>query len=135
MHMPLRGFEHYICVLRPQHGQGRKSKNQSLKNLFGIYGQACPLLTSSPCHCISISLYRYVCVCVSLPPLSLSLCVCAPPSLPLSHNLSPTSLYLPQYPSLHHTLSLSLSLPPSPSIVVGHPSPSLSHTIILQYLH
>lgn len=57
------------------------------------------------------SLSIAMCVCVSLPPLSLSLCVCAPPSLPLSHNLCPTSLYLPQYPSLHHSLSLSIASP------------------------
>ena len=84
MHMPLRGFEHYIWVLRPQHGQGRKYKTQSLANIFGIYGYTCALLTIPLCltHWPSLPLYFHI---------SLSLCVCVcvfPPSL--SDNLPPS---------------------------------------------
>ena len=87
IHVPLRGFEHEIWVLRPQHGQGRKPKTQPLKNIFGIYGYACPLLTNPLflTHYPSLPLYSHisqslcVCVCVCVFPLSLSY----PPSLSL----------------------------------------------------
>ena len=77
------------------------------------------LLTGPPYLCISISHYLYVYVCVFPPSLSHTLSlylylyvhVWVPPSLPISQNLSPPYLFLPNYPSLHHSLSIS---PPSP---------------------
>ena len=76
------------------------------------------LLNGPPCLCISISHYLYVYVCMHFPLLSLTaslslclyVCACVPPSLPISQNISPPSLYLPHYPSLHESLSSS---PPS----------------------
>ena len=70
-------------------------------------------------HNLSLSLSICVCVCVPPPlshniPLSISMCVCLPLSLLLSHNISPPSLYIPHYPSLHHSLSFSLSISPPP---------------------
>ena len=87
MNMPSRYFEHYIWILRPQHGQGRKSKTQPLKNVFGIYGYACPLLTNPLflTHYPSLPLYfhfsLYLCM---------SVCMCSPPPLYLYIHMCPS---------------------------------------------
>ena len=145
MHMPLRGFEHYIWVLSPQHGQGRRYKTRSLNNISSIYGYTCAILTIPICltHLPSLTLYFHLslslCVCVCIFPLlslttslylSISMHMCVSlshsPSLKTSLHLIYTSLTIPPY------ITLSLLFPPSPSLVVYHTSPlSLPHNLSL----